>query len=161
MSTEDPGTNGPDYRLLALAAIVPVLIIGAVLIRVVVNRPHDSNAHPGTLTLTVPEEAPTAGCGPADATTLAKQATAVEATVTSVSGSTITLQPKRFFRGEQAEEVQVREGTSKPPAALKLPTFSTGATYLLAGGADGTLTGCGLSGQDSSSLEKLYTSAFG
>ncbi|MEX0426566.1 hypothetical protein AB3X52_02965 [Nocardioides sp. DS6] len=160
MSTQAPREDGPDYRLLVLAAIVPVLVIAAILVRVIANRPHDSNAHPATLTLNVPAQAPTTPCGTPDASALAAQASAVEATVTSIDGSTVTFQPKRFFRGS-AERVQLRQLGDATPSALQLPTFEQGRTYLLAAGSDGTLAGCGLSGPESSSLEKLYTSAFG
>ena len=153
-------SSDPDYRLLALAAIVPVLVIAAVLVRVLVNRPSDSNAHPSTLAFNVPAQAPAQACTPPDASELTSEATAVEATVTSIDGTLVTLQPKRFFRGS-AEQVQVREAAGGAPDALQLPTFTDGKTYLLAAGSDGTLAGCGLTGTDSSGLEKLYTSAFG
>lgn len=163
--TEEPATaaprgDGPDYRLLGLAAIVPVVVIVAIVVRVLVDRPHDSNAHPATLSLNVPAQAPAKPCGAPDASKLAAQASAVEATVTSVDGSTVTFQPKRFFRGN-AERVQVRELGDTTPGALRLPAFTQGKTYLLAAGSDGTLAGCGLTGVETSSLEKLYTSAFG
>jgi hypothetical protein len=151
----------PDYRLLALAAIVPAVIIVAILVRIVVNRPHDSNAHPATLTVTVPAQTPSSGCGPADASTLAAQGNALEATVTGISGRTVTLQPERVFKGEHYSRVQVELPTGTPPAALRLPRFSDGTTYLLAVAPDGTLSGCGLTGTESSALERVYTSAFG
>lgn len=159
-TTAAPREDGPDYRLLGLAAIVPAVVIVAILVRVLVDRPHDSNQHPATLSLNVPAQAPATPCGAPDASKLAAQASAVEATVTSVDGSTVTFQPKRFFRGS-AERVQVRELGDTTPSELQLPTFAPGRTYLLAAGSDGTLAGCGLTGPESPSLEKLYTSAFG
>ena len=158
--TEAPREDGPDYRLLGLAAIVPVLVIAAILIRVIADRPHDSNAHPATLALNVPAQAPASSCGAPDAGRLAAQATAVEAVVTSVDGTTVSFQPRRFFRGS-AQLIQVRGIGPATPTALRLPTFTVGKTYLLAAGSDGTLAGCGLTGPETSDLESLYTSAFG
>lgn len=167
MSTDSAPEGGParepdpDYRLLALAAIVPVIIIGAILVRIIVNRPHDSNAQPSTLTVTVPAEEPSTGCGTVDASALTAEANALEATVTGVNSRTVTLQPKRVFKGNHYTLVQIDLLPQTPPAALRLPTFTEGKTYLLAVAPDGTLSGCGLTGVESSSLAKLYTTAFG
>jgi hypothetical protein len=109
----------------------------------------------------VPVRAPSAGCGPATTAALTAQSNVVEATVTDVSGQTVTLRPKRVFRGGQFTQIQVEMPAGKPPAALGLPSFSNGSTYLLAVGTDGSLAGCGLSGVETHSLENLYTSAFG
>lgn len=152
----------PDYRLLALAAIVPVIIIGAILVRIIVDRPHDSTTTQGSLlTVVVPAQAPSTGCGAADAPKLGAQGTAVEATVTEVSGRIVRLQPKRVFKGARYERIQIDLPPQAPPAALRLPTFTTGTTYLLAVAPDDTLSGCGLTGIETSSLRRLYTAAFG
>lgn len=156
-----PDDAGPDYRLLGLAAIVPAIIIAAILIRVLVDRPHDSNAHPATLTVTVPAAAPAGGCGPPSSSALAAQGDAVEATATAVSGRTVTLQPKRVFKGQHYDRIQLELPAGTPPSMLRLPTFTDGATYLLAIAPDGSLSGCGLTGTESSSLERIYTAAFG
>ncbi|MEP9382620.1 hypothetical protein [Nocardioides sp. KR10-350] len=151
----------PDYRLLVLAAIVPAVVIAAILIRILVDRPHDSNLHPATQTVTVPADAPASGCGKADADALAGQEDAVEATVTSVSGTTVTLEPKRVFKGERSQRIELQLPSATPAPALRLPTFQDGHTYLLAIATDGTLSGCGLTGEESGSLESLYSQAFG
>lgn len=169
MSTDDApdgpetpaGEPDPDYRLLVLAAVVPAIIIAAILIRILVNRPHDSNAHPATLTVTVPAQAPSTACRTPTSAALAAQANAVEASVTGTSGRTVTLQPTRVFKGDHYARIQVELPATTPPAALRLPTFADGTTYLLAVAPDGTLSGCGLTGTESSSLESLYTAAFG
>lgn len=151
----------PDYRLLALAAIVPAIIIGAILVRVIVNRPHDSNAQGSLLTVVVPAQAPATRCGSADASALATQGTAVEATVTELSGRIVKLQPKRVFKGAHYDRIQIDLPPQDPPAAMRLPTFTDGTTYLLAIAPDDTLSGCGLTGTESSALRSLYTAAFG
>lgn len=160
-SSGSSAAGEPDYRLLLLGAVIPVVIVTAILVRVIANRPHDSNAHPGTLTVTVPAQLPAAGCQAPAASALATQGNALRATVTAVSDRDVTLQPTRIYRGGAPQRVVVELPAAPPPAALRMPTFKDGAAYLLAIGSDGTLAGCGLTAVESPSLESLYTKAFG
>jgi hypothetical protein len=100
-------------------------------------------------------------CAVPTAQQLAQVPTALEATATSVDATTAVLRTTRVLAGGQVGQLKVSLPSTPPPTDAGVPRFTVGDSYLLAISSDGTLAGCGLSGQADNSLESLYTSAFG
>jgi len=151
-----------DFRLLWLL-LIPGILIGGLILRIFVFQVHDRSssvsASTSTLAVTVPSQV--GRCAVPTAQQLAQRPTALEATATSVDATTAVLRTTRVLAGRQIGQLRVTLPSSPLPADAGVPRFTVGDSYLLAISSDGTLAGCGLSGQASGSLESLYTSAFG
>lgn len=90
---------------------------------------------------------------------VASQTTVVDATVTSISGSTVTLEPTRFYAGDETDLVVVQAPGPDMAALLSAVTFEEGGRYLVAA-TDGRVTLCGFSAEYSDSLAGVYEQAF-
>jgi hypothetical protein len=151
-----------DLRLLWLL-LIPGILVGGLILRIFVFHIHDrsSSVSSSTSTMTVTVPTQVGRCAVPTAQQLAQEPTAIEATATSVDATTAVLRTTRVLAGGQVGRLQVRLPSTPPPTDAGVPRFTVGQSYLLAISSDGTLAGCGLSGQASGSLENLYTSAFG
>jgi hypothetical protein len=151
-----------DLRLLWLL-LVPGILIGGLILRIFVFQVHDRSssvsASTSTMAITVPTQV--GRCAVPTAQQLAQQPTALEATATSVDATSAVLRTTRVLAGHQVGQLRVTLPSTPLPMDAGVPRFTVGDSYLLAISSDGTLAGCGLSGQANASLEKLYTSAFG
>jgi hypothetical protein len=159
VSTVEENNESFDLRLLWLL-LIPGILVGAILTRVFFLHVDDDTHSEATRTLSVTVPAQIGRCAVPTAEQLAQQSTAVQAEVVSADASTAQLRVTRVLSGPQIGQIDVRiptQGTTD----IDTPTFTVGDSYLLAVSADGTLAGCGLSGKANSSLESLYTKAFG
>jgi hypothetical protein len=148
-----------DLRLLWLL-LIPGILVAAILTRVFVLHVSDDSHSAATRSMTVTAPVQVGRCAVPTAQQLSQQATAVEASVTSVDASTAQLRVMRVLAGPQVGVITVQL-PAQPNPDVGMPTFTQGGTYLLAVSADGALAGCGMSGKSSSQLQQLYTSAFG
>lgn len=151
-----------DLRLLWLL-LIPGILVGGLILRIFVFHIHDrtSSVSSSTSTMAVSVPAQVGRCAVPTAQQLAQQPTALEATATSVDATTAVLRTTRVLAGHQVGQLRVTLPSTPLPADAGVPRFAVGGNYLLAISSDGTLAGCGLSGQVNGDLEKLYTSAFG
>lgn len=98
----------------------------------------------------VPESAPDV---------VANQTTVFDGVVTSISGSMVTLEPTRFYAGDETDLVVVQAPGPDMAALLSAVTFEEGGRYLVAA-TDGQVTLCGFSAAYSDSLAAVYEQAF-
>lgn len=84
---------------------------------------------------------------------------AFDGVVTRIDGSTATLIPSRWYRGERPGTVEVTVPPEVDTALVGAPRFEEGGRYLVAGG-DGHLGLCGMSDAWSPELEATYRAAF-
>lgn len=101
---------------------------------------------------------PMAMCSPVTAEALAPSELAFRAEVSAIDGRTVTLHVLDRFAGNVGDTVTVTQGEESAVDGAPI-VFETGIDYLVA--ADGsTILTCGLSGQASSELTRLYREAF-
>lgn len=99
-----------------------------------------------------------ASCIAVDATTLATMPMAFAATATAVDGELVTLEVDRWYRGGEAEVVQLRS-TSGQAALIAGFDFEVGQEYLVSA-SEGTVSFCGFSGPATPELTALFDEAF-
>jgi hypothetical protein len=171
MSTElttENRTTGARHRgplTWAVAAAAVVLIAGAALFGVL--RHDDTPAAPptasGSRTVTElsapPAAAYSARCMVPTSAVLARQAVAVDATVTTVAGGEVTLTPSHWYAGDPTDVVRIQAPQQDLQALVGALRFHEGGRYLVAA-TGGQVAVCGFSGPWSSRLASLYADAF-
>lgn len=97
-------------------------------------------------------------CLALDPATIAAQDQAFAATVLEVDGGTVVLEVTETFAGEVADRVEVPQVDATSSDYSGVP-FAVGGDFLV-GALDGTITGCGVTGEDSPELRAFYDAAF-
>lgn len=97
-------------------------------------------------------------CLALDPATIAAQDQAFAATVLEIDGDTVLLEVTETFVGEVADRVEVPQVDATSSDYSGVP-FAVGGD-LLVGALDGTITGCGVTGEDSPELRAFYDEAF-
>jgi hypothetical protein len=90
--------------------------------------------------------------------TVAAQEQAFAATVLQMQGDTLLLEVTERFAGDVADRVEVTQVDAMTSDFSGVP-FEVGQTYLI-GAVEGTITGCGVTGADSTELRAVYDAAF-
>jgi len=90
--------------------------------------------------------------------TVAAQEQAFAATVLRIQGDTALLEVTERFAGDVADRVEVAQVDAMTSDFSGVP-FEVGQSYLV-GAAEGTITGCGVTGTDSVELRAVYDAAF-
>ncbi|MCW2814477.1 MAG: hypothetical protein JWN84_1932 [Nocardioides sp.] len=90
---------------------------------------------------------------------VAAQTTVFDGTVEAISGSMVTLEPTRFYAGEETDVVVVKAPGRDMQALLSAVVFEEGQRYLVAA-TDGQVTLCGFSAVYSDDLAAVYDQAF-
>lgn len=153
------------WRWIAVAAAIVVV---AVVLAVVLSQrggsdtappPADTGGHAGVAPLGV-LQVPAAGgrCMVPSAGLLAQRPVAFEGRVSALGAHGATLTVDHRFAGKVADSVVVRPGPRTTEPGLR---FAAGRTYLLAAATDGTVAVCGLSGEKTPALARMYAAAFG
>lgn len=163
--TPEPGTTRrrPRWLLPVVAGAAAAAVAAVALSGVLAGGP--PTGAPGrvpelAVTLTVPDVDPVMSmCMQLSPELLAPQQVAVDGVVTAVDGSTATLDPSRWYRGERALTLRVEVPPQVDTALVGAPRLEVGRRYLLAG-SNGQLALCGASGEWSPELEAVYRSAF-
>jgi hypothetical protein len=91
---------------------------------------------------------------------LRQQTLAFDGVVRSIVAGEATLEPNRFFAGEQTDVVVVKAPDRDLQALLAAVDFREGERYLIAA-TDGRVTLCGFSGPYDPKLAALYERAYG
>lgn len=105
-----------------------------------------------------PTGGPGSVCAPVSAAALAPAELAFRAEVSAIDGSTVTLHVLSRFHGNVGDSVAVAQGGESAVDGAPI-VFETGIDYLIAANGTTILT-CGLSGQASSDLTRIYSEAF-
>ncbi|CAN5340361.1 hypothetical protein BH09ACT4_BH09ACT4_00980 [soil metagenome] len=114
---------------------------------------------PTVETLKPPTGGPAAGtCIVISPETVAAQDEAFAATVLQVKGKTVLLEVTQRFAGDVADRVEVTQTDGPDPEFSAVP-FVVGKKYLV-GAFDGTITTCGITGEDTPELRAIYEAAF-
>ncbi len=176
--TDESRSDGPHDRsrlTWLVAAAAAVLIAGGVAFALTQGEdepvptagdaPSSQTAGDGVPTvteLTAAGDAGTAGkCMTPEAApqVVAAQTTVFDGTVEAISGSMVTLEPTRFYAGEETDVVVVKAPGPDMQALLSAVTFEEGQRYLVAA-TDGRVTLCGFSAVYSDRLAAVYDEAF-
>ena len=164
----ETGARGRNPLTWVVAAAAVVLIAGAVLFGVL--RHDDTGTvpdagppaapHQTTTRLAAPQpEAYRARCMAPNAGTLARQTLAFDATVRSIEGGVVTLDPSHFYAGRATDLVTVRAPGADLRALVSAVKFEPGGRYLVAASGD-TVAICGMSATWTPELAALYHRAF-
>lgn len=169
-ATQDLGITPPDrpkrrprWLLPAVAGAAAAAVAAVALSGVLAGGP--PTEAPGrvpdlAVTLIVPDVDPVMSmCMQLSPELLAPQQVAVDGVVTAVDGTTATLEPSRWYRGDRALTLRVEVPPQVDTALVGAPRLEVGRRYLLAG-SDGQLALCGASGDWSPELEAVYRQAF-
>lgn len=90
---------------------------------------------------------------------VAEQSLAFDGTVTSISGSKVTLEPTAYYTGDETDLVVVEAPSDDMAMLLSSVTFQEGGRYLVSA-TDGQVTLCGFSAEYSDELAGVYAEAF-
>ncbi len=122
----------------------------------------DPSEVPSVTDLTVSGSGSSAKCLTPEAApqVVSSQTLVVDATVQSISGGVVTLEPTRFYAGEETDLVTVSEPSGDLQLLLSGVEFEEGGRYLVSA-TDGQVTLCGFSGPYSQRLADVYDGAFG
>ncbi|MBS43920.1 MAG: hypothetical protein CMH83_12315 [Nocardioides sp.] len=90
---------------------------------------------------------------------IAGQDVVVDAVVESISGSTVTLRPTRWFSGEETDLVTVQAPDEQLQQLLVAVDFAEDERYLVAA-TEGQVTLCGFTAPWTPELEQVYETAF-
>jgi hypothetical protein len=150
-----------------VAAVVVLVIAGAALFALFGGDSDDSDQpSDGAPEAGVPQvlelvaEPPTERCMLPNVDVLRQQEVALDGVVRSVAGGDATLEPTRFYAGDEADAVVVKAPDGDLQALLAAVDFREGDRYLVSA-TNGRVTLCGFSGPFSTQLAALYDRAFG
>jgi len=159
-SRTEASPRRPRLQLIgAAAAVVLVVALGAVALL------RDTGSGASTMHLAVAGSDPgapsMASCVPFSADLLADMDTAFDGTVTSTSAGAVTLSVSRWYKGGDADvvELEVPGGDAGMTISLDGVEFVDGDRYLVSATA-GSVSLCGFSGPWSAELEATFVQAF-
>ncbi len=155
-STTDRTTPGSSSRRLILAVAAAAIVVAGIVAAVTTGGDDDTT----TLALRADSsDATLSSCLAVSAAVLAPVDVAFDAEVTSVDGSTVTLDVSRWYQGGDADTVTVENPDAGKAALIDGVDFAVGERYLVSA-TGGAVNSCGLSGVFSPQLEALYVDAF-
>lgn len=110
------------------------------------------------LALGMPDTSVASACAEFDLAFLRRMPVALQGTAVEVADTSVVLRVDRWFRGGSADTTTVR--VSRPgPAVSEGVDFTAGRTYLVSA-QDGTVSGCGYTGELTDDLLAAYDKAF-
>jgi hypothetical protein len=151
-----------------VAAAAAVIIVGSGVFAIVHGRnttepstPPQAGPGPTVTELHAPGAAANPGrCASPSARFLSAQPLAFDGTVESISGGVVTLTPTHWYAGDPTDTVQVEAPSAEIQKLLIAVHFEDGGRYLVTANQDDQLMVCGLSGQYTPHLARLYEKAF-
>lgn len=164
VQTSEPSTPRRSRLpiMAAAAAAVAALSIGAVVLASDDNAPTTKPKPKTTLALQMPAAAGGASmnsCIQFDVNFLKDMSPAFAGTVTAVDGDTVTLAVDRWYTGGSADVVTLTQPGGNTSVALDGVAFEQGKRYLVTA-SEGTVNGCGYSGEATADFEKAFDEAF-
>lgn len=159
-STTTSGGRRTGLRVLAAAAAVAaVTALGTAGYLALGPDDDQSAAAPTTMELSLPPGDVMSSCIQYSVDFLADMPVAFSGTVESVEGSTVRLGVDRWYRGGDADVVQL-ENPSGPMTSIDGVEFVDGTRYLVTA-SEGTVNGCGYTAVWTESMAKDFATAFG
>ena len=160
----DNETRGRSWLLpVAAAAAAAALGVGAfaVLDDSGGSGDADTAAEPTSISLALPDSGPAMGmCMAFDPALLSDMDLALSGTVTATDDDSVTLDVDRWYRGGDADKVELEHTGAATQVALDGIAFEDGARYLVTA-TDGTVVTCGYSQPWSEELAAQFAQAFG
>ncbi len=155
---DDPRRRGGRWPALVAVAAAAVVAVGAGAALSGVLTDDETGSPASTLALTAAPADAMSSCMMFDVAVLSGMQTALAGTVTSVDGTTATVDVERWYRGGPADVVTVT--SDQRGVALDGVELVAGEEYLLTA-TDGVVNGCGFSGPATPELEAAFDEAFG
>lgn len=167
--TRPTGTRGRGPLTWLVAAAAAAVIGGAGLVVVLQDddpvgtaAPEPSASAEATVTeLSAPDAGAAARCRIPDSASLAALPVAFDATVQSIEGDVVTLEPTHWYAGDPTDLVTVDAPSDALQQLLLAVDFEEGGRYLVAATADGQVVVCGFSAPYTTQLAGVYDEAFG
>ena len=159
------GTHGRSPLTWLVAIAVVLVIVGATLFALLGGEDDDESLSDAPSSADVPNavelvaEPSTERCMLPNVRILREQELAFDGVVRSVAGGQATLDPTRFYVGDETDVVVVKAPDGDLRAMLAAVDFREGERYLVSA-TDGRVTLCGFSGPHTEPLAKLYAEAF-
>ena len=161
----------PRRNRLLMAAAAAVAAAGIVAAVVITNSGGSTPAkHPGktSLALKLPGGGPgihpggpsMGSCVRFEVSLLKAEPVAFAGKATEVTPSTVTITVTKWYKGGTADQVTVANRDGSPVTSEGGLTFEQGKDYLVSAN-DGTVVGCGFSGEATTDLQQAYSQAFG
>lgn len=158
--TTTPDAARPRRRLWAVAGAAAA--VAAVVAGVALTTGGGAQAPeraPTTLTLKAGGDGTSmASCVPVEAQYMRDMPVAFGGTVTAVTGSTVTIDVDRWYRGGDADVVTLTNDTAAN-VSIDGVEFVPGERYLVTA-TDGTVNACGFSGPATPDLQRIFDEAF-
>lgn len=168
LTTESRATGtrnrGPLTWLVAAAAIIVIAGVGFLGVRALTGGSEDPvpggvAASPSVTELDVAATAAMGKCMVPNAEVLASADVAFDGTVTGIVGDQVTLEPSRWYAGDETDTVVVSAPSAQMQQVASAVSFRTGERYLVTATA-GHVSPCGFSAPYSDKLAALYAEAF-
>jgi hypothetical protein len=159
-STRSPRT-APAWRLPALvAAAVAVLAVGIGAFTVLGDDAPPAASPPPALELTLPGSGVMASCIQYSVDVLADMPVAFSGEVTAVEGDTVVLDVDRWYRGGDAERVELIAPAGDTAALIGTVDFAPGKRYLVTATGEGAVNSCGYTAEWSPTMAADFEKAF-
>lgn len=160
MTTSSPHPSRHPSRWLPAAAAV-VLVLGGVTGALMLAGDEDPPAAaPTTMVLSLPDSGVMSSCIQYSVEFLAQMPTALAGTVTEVDQDSVVLEVDRWYRGGDADTVELVNRTG-PMTSIDGVEFTEGNRYLVTAGEDGAVSTCGFTTEWSPQMAADFEAAFG
>lgn len=160
--TDRPPVRGRWRTQIFVGAATAVVAVAAVLVVSLTSKDVPRQTTGSTLSLSrAPGGTTISSCLPFDVNILRDMPIAFAGTVTEVAADgAVRLHVDHWYKGGTATDVSLAVPGANTSVALDGVDFKTGSRYLVAA-AEGTVNGCGFSGEATPELQTAYTQAFG
>ena len=155
---DTPSTPKKNGWLLGVAAVAALVVAVGGAIALSGDGNGDPVASGPPLELNAGADDPMAMCIVFSVEELAKAPLAFEGTVTSVEGETVTLEVDRWFKGGDADQVEINAPAGMEALIGGIP-FEVGGQYLVTA-YDGNVNYCGFTGPSTPELTAAFEQAF-
>ena len=160
-NTTTQKTPRPSRWLLAAAAAIVLVLGGVVGARMLSDDPAPSaTPESAAMKLTLPDAGAMSSCLPYTVDVLAQMPTAFSGEVLEAEGGTVVLEVDNWYRGGDAESVELVSQTSEL-TSIDDVEFVEGGRYLVTASETGTVSTCGYTGEWSASMAADFEQAFG
>jgi hypothetical protein len=158
-TTTRTSTRRPARWLPAAAAVVLVLagVTGAVMLA---GHEDPPAAAPTTMELSLPDSGVMSSCIQYSVELLAQMPTAFAGTVTEVDQDSVVLDVDRWYRGGDADTVELVNRTG-PMTSIDGVEFTQGTRYLVTAGEEGAVSTCGFTTEWNPQMAADFETAFG
>ncbi len=160
-NTTTQSTPRPSRWLIAAAAAIVLVVGGVAGAGMLADDPVPSaTPESAAMRLTLPDAGAMSSCIPYAVNVLAQMPTAFSGEVLDAEGGTVVLDVDNWYRGGDAESVELVNQTSDV-TSIDDVEFTEGGRYLVTASETGTVNTCGYTGQWSAKMAADFEQAFG